>query len=1005
MVRKLVVVLASAWLVFVPLAAHALGFGNIKLNSALNEPFNADIELLSATQADIDTLQVKLASQDAFLRAGIDRPHFLTDLKFEVKERGGDFYIHASSPKPIREPFVNFLLEMSWDNGRMLREYTMLLDPPGRLLRQPAPAVIETPTTEPADTIIRPQQPLGEEVPIETTPPESVVAVEPVMPRAGEEIPLESAIAPESVEPAAEPEVVVAEDPAAMAEMEESVYEDPFVDDGTPFPRIRLTAYSEAPANLVTGELDYGVTKKGDNAWTIAQKLQQGRDSVSIYQVMMALLRSNPDAFVDGNIHRLKVGQVLRIDDPSLLTAMSKQQAANKYINQTRNWNEYRQAMAKRTGRQPIVAGESKADSVAQPEPAGELTLASPDGRELQAGAGASEEAMSNDLVALQDELRQVQANAATMRERNSELNQKLRELEEELTRLQRSLSVKDDELAALQHRLAELNTQAKAEPETPRPMPEAAPAEPEPAPKEEPVAEEEEPQPVEPQHQAQVEPPATKPVPAPVALTSSSEPKGMVEEYLDMVKGIFDSSVDVVAGMTKSLGGNSLLLYVAAPVLLVLIILMLIVVLRRKKAEGSYQESILSGGPSTVTSEESGVDSGESSFLSDFAVSGAGAIQTEDSEVDPLTEADVFMAYGRYEAAEELLQEAIEKEPSRKELKLKLLEVYNSTGNSNAFENLAEEFYASLGGEAESDPMWEKVVGMGKELAPNNPLFAAGAAAFMASSGFNEEPAVSLSDSQVMDIGLETGVFQSEDFASGGESEAGSDLDFNLDFGSGSSTEESAGGETDIGGMDFNLDLDGESAGSGDSGLDFSRGGSEESTSTDEGGAFDLNFDMGGGESGAGTDNGGLDFNLDMGSESAGAGMEEGGLSFDLGGEENAAASGGGFDFNLDGGDDNLSLDVGGEGSEEPGMAIGTGGLDFDTGDQGGGSIGFDLDTSDSDMSLGGNDEVGTKLDLAKAYIDMGDPDGARSILDEVLDEGNDSQKQEAQQLIQQIA
>ena len=122
MLRKLVVGLASVWLILMPLTAQALGFGNIKLNSALNEPLDAQIELLSPSSADLDSLKVGLASEGAFARAGIDRPHFLSGLEYKVVERNGNHYIQISSRKAIREPFVNFLLEFSWDNGRMLRE-------------------------------------------------------------------------------------------------------------------------------------------------------------------------------------------------------------------------------------------------------------------------------------------------------------------------------------------------------------------------------------------------------------------------------------------------------------------------------------------------------------------------------------------------------------------------------------------------------------------------------------------------------------------------------------------------------------------------------------------------------------------------------------------------------------------------------------------------------------------------------------------------------------------
>jgi pilus assembly protein FimV len=992
MLRKLLVGLASACLILMPLSAQALGFGNIKLDSALNQPLDARIDLLSPTSADIQSLKVSLASEGAFARAGIDRPHYLSGLVFKVVDSDGEPYIQVTSKESIREPFLNFLLEFNWDNGRMLREYTMLLDPPGRMMQAPAPAMAETPVTqEPTDTIERaepqpyapapmpeakmamPAEPASQPEPQQTAPAE----VEPV-------VAMQAPAEPESM-PEPKPEPVIEKAPAESFDPLAAGphYEDPFVDDGSLLPRIDISDYREPAGNMELGELDYGVTKKGDNAWTIAQKLQSNAPSASIYQIMMALMQSNPEAFVDGNIHRLKTGQVLRIEDPSLLNAMSRQQAANEYITQTDAWNEYRQAAAERTGRQPVVAEAGAQEAPVRAESGGELTLSSPEGTERQSGAGASQEAMSNDLVALQDELRQVRENASSMRERNVELNRQLQDMEEELARMQRSVTIKDDELAALQKQLADLNAgqtvaeepaskMAAEEPVVAKPEPEKATA-PEPA--------------VEKPAQAKVETeepkPVAKPKPKttpPVAAKPKAEPKGMVEEYLDMAKGIFDSAMDMVTGMVGDFGGNKLLIYVAAPVLVVLLILMMIVMRRRRKAEGNYQESILSGGPSTVTNSGEASEAGESSFLSDFAVSGAGAIQTEDSEVDPLTEADVFMAYGRYEAAEERLQEAIEQEPGRKELKLKLLELFAANNKGKEFENLAEEFYATLGGDADSDPQWEKVVAMGKDVAPNNPLFA-GAAAAPAAMQASEDPGVGLSDSQVMDIGLDTGVFESGDFAAEQPQEqaAESELDFNFDLGGGTETAESES----TGDLDLNLDIG---------------GGEDQTAETDMGG---LDFNLGDEESTKDD----LSFDLDTGGES-----DAGGLSLDMGGSEDQTAETdmGGLDFNMGSDEGTLSMDsVEETASDDSTMAIDTGGLDFDTGDEGG--MDLDLNTGASqggaDMDLGGGDEVGTKLDLARAYIDMGDPDGARSILDEVMDEGNDSQKQEAQQLLQQIA
>ena len=166
---------------------------------------------------------------------------------------------------------------------------------------------------------------------------------------------------------------------------------------------------------------------------------------------------------------------------------------------------------------------------------------------------------------------------------------------------------------------------------------------------------------------------------------------------------------------------------------MLVILIIAVIVIKRRRQGD-NFQESILTGAASASAADAGGVPSGdsttfseESSFLSDFAMSGASAIEADDSEVDPLTEADVFMAYGRYEAAEERLNEAVKSEPNRMELRAKLLELYHATQNKDAFESSAEDFYASLGGNEADNPLWEKVRSMGSEIAPGNPLFNAG--------------------------------------------------------------------------------------------------------------------------------------------------------------------------------------------------------------------------------------------------------------------------------------
>ena len=1025
MLRKVAILVISAGLAMSPLSVQALGFGGIKLKSSLNERLNAEVALLSATANDIQSLTINLATEEAFLRSGIDRTAILNKLKFKVKQRAnGDYYIHVTTTETVREPFMNFLLELNWKNGRMLREYTMLIDPPGRAPKQvaaPAPVIAETMAPEvkaevvPEPVIEEPVvavveepspfvEPVAEPEPMPELMPEPVVIEEPV-----------AAVEPEvSIEP-----VVEMVEPAA-AEVEAPAVEvfDPesaFVDDGTPgelWPRIPLTAYSEsdeliseeavssdtAQLSGEMGDLDYGIIKAGDNLWNIAEKLRQGDESVSVHQVMMALLQNNPNAFIDNNVHRLKVGHVLRIDDPSALNAMSRKEAANTYVEQTGAWNNYRQQAAEAAGIQPIMAGEDvAAKDMEIAETSGELTLSSPEGESLTAGGGADEESLSNDLATVQDQLRQAKADAGTMRTRNVGLNDKLQSLEDELNRLQRSISVKDDELAALQQQLSSLDQQPVAAPVQQETMPTETPVVAEATPElvEEPVVTEEaaKPEVTEPTAEPAEQ---TKPEKSPVELAaeiaeqekaSADAEQGIMDTVMGVIASIGAAVTGVFAGL--NLGGDSLL-FIAAPIALVLLILVVIVIKRRRQGE-NFQESILTGAATAATdagaapSGDSTTFSEESSFLSDFAMSGASAIEADDSEVDPLTEADVFMAYGRYEAAEERLNEAVQNEPDRMELRAKLLELYHATQNKDAFESSAEDFYASLGGAEAENPLWAKVVAMGTEIAPENPLFSQGGGAVADLAATGEVPGIddigmAMTDSQVMDIGLETGVFAAADLTGAPETSA-DDMDFNLDLGESIAEEtatptEEAAAEPE---MDFNLDI----------------GGGDELAVEEPAADLDFNLDMGTTDSTEElvTEDAGLDFNLDIGGgdeEVAATEEPAADLDFNLDMDTAESTEDSGLDFNLDiGGDETADVS-----------------LDFDTGSTDEGSLDLNLDAADTaDADLGGSDEVGTKLDLAKAYIDMGDPEGARSILDEVMDEGSSTQKEEAQSLLGQIA
>jgi len=126
-----------AGVLLLPETAFTLGLGEIEVNSALNQKLSADIELLSATPEDTESIIVKLASRKEFSRAGLDRPYLLNDLRFKSEIVDGVPHIKVSSGSPIREPFLNFLVEIDWPNGHLIREYTVLLDPPV-FMTQPA---------------------------------------------------------------------------------------------------------------------------------------------------------------------------------------------------------------------------------------------------------------------------------------------------------------------------------------------------------------------------------------------------------------------------------------------------------------------------------------------------------------------------------------------------------------------------------------------------------------------------------------------------------------------------------------------------------------------------------------------------------------------------------------------------------------------------------------------------------------------------------------------------
>ncbi|MCW5587900.1 MAG: hypothetical protein KIS75_17350, partial [Chromatiales bacterium] len=358
---------------------HALGLGELSSKSGLNQNFSGDITLLSVQAEELDTVRVKLADTDAFARAGVDRPFYLSLLKFEpALTAKGATVIRVTSEFPIREPFLNFLVEVNWPNGRLLREYTVLLDPPTTTKRRP-PQVTPAPQTR------------------RTTP------------------------VPAAAAPAR---------PAA------------------PTAKTAVTAQSE----MAAGGSEYGPVKANDTAWSIAKQVRPR--GVSMEQMMIALLNANPNAFVDGNINRLRKGQILRVPNAAEIQQLSRQEARQAYRQQQDAWLAQRNEKLQSAAEQAAADTASTTSGATEADAQDQLRIATarPEGVG-EAGAG-DDNATATTSSDLSSRLIAARENAETSRQEAETLRSQVDDLQERLQNMQKLLTLKDDQLAQLQDRV-----------------------------------------------------------------------------------------------------------------------------------------------------------------------------------------------------------------------------------------------------------------------------------------------------------------------------------------------------------------------------------------------------------------------------------------------------------------------------------------------------------------------------------------------------------------------
>ena len=894
---KLVVALGGALLALSALSANAAGLGKLSVNSALGQPLSAEIELVSLQPGEFESIAARIASPESYGDAKIEYSPLLRQLRFAVERRSdGKPILKISSNAPINEPFLDVLVEMNWPAGRLLREYPILLDPPGFNEARIAPPVATVAQATPS-------------APVATSTPAASVS------------------------------------PSVGATT------------GTP------------SAQTESGGDTYGPVKRGDTLNKIAQEMKS--DTVSLEQMLVALYRENKAAFIDNNMNRLRTGQILKVPPTSDVTQIAGTEARKEIKIQVASWQAYREQLAGSASSAPPASAKATNQStgkitVAKPDtpapsaaPKDQLKIAKTETATGKAGgvggAGAAGTgnlqdqitALKEEKIARENSLKEANSRVVALEKQIADMR-KLMELNKGLAGKTAPEPAKpaDTKVAQVTPPPTKAPEPVKA-PEPAKPadakLPDAKPADTKPADAKpddakpvvaKPADAKAEPAKTEPPKVAEAKPADVKPA-APKTPVKAAPPRAPEPGFLE------DNMLAIGAGGIALLGVGGLIAFMS----------------RRKKKSGgsstsmSKTSSIMPSDlkPNSVTGNRGGglVDTGNSSFLTDFDKTGPGSIDTD--EVDPVAEAEVYIAYGRDAQAEEILKEAMSRDKNRHEITVKLLEIYHARKSVQAFETVARELKETIGGD---NPMWAKVAAMGASIDPKNALYSGSGQAYETTGAFATGAAASIMASDARD-------------------KAPPDVDFDLGF-TDSTSSPTANSAFDVtspnsdqpaggGGLDFDLDLN-------------TGGAASSSTGAPAGG--------------------GLDFDLALDVPSAPAAP--------AGAAAPAAAQSSGFDFDLS----SLSLDS--EDATKPAPSA-----DFSktiatkatVADKSGMPSLADLSLDLDDVPVGGGSDgpsaVSTKLELAKAYIEIGDSEGAKEILTEVSREGSAAQQAEAKKIL----
>jgi pilus assembly protein FimV len=624
--------------------SYAISMGDINVANTLGEPMNVLIELGTASKDEISSLTARLASPEVFKDAGLDYPSGLPPLKFKIETNAnGEPYIKITSVQPINEPFVNLLVELVWSSGKLLREYTFLLDPPGYVPAQPKPAEVKP--VEPSIVDVSELEPKGKEEIIESPLPSTTPSTTPMV----------------------DEKKAVDEITAAVNKPNES-------------------------NNVASGEIK---VKRGDSLSKLA--LQTKPSDVSLERALVALYHANSDAFDGKNMNRLKIGKILHMPEQSELDNLSQVKAVKEIRAQADDWHAYRQKLAAASGL--ATGGESKQEisgkistTVADNAPAAKesvkevVRLSKGEAPGDKTSAGNNAKALHNKIHALEEE-------AISKSKALQESNERVIALEKNVQDLRRLIDLKSQPPAAQVKPV-----QSPVESQTATSLNEAQSGVMSQAPV---VA-------------SQVAIGASE-VAAVSAVATVSPVKPVKPITKPKLVATQPSLLDTILGQPTYMAG-------AAAALLGLVGLGY---MRTRRGKGSRGKTKLDDKPieHTIGFSNQNLTSAPSSPKSDDLTNAittvSGTSQAQADDFDPISGADLFLSFGRDEQAEKILKEALIKDPANHQIHLKLLSIYENRKDTRSFATIARQLRDS--GDANA---WEQAAIMGIKLEPNNPMY-----------------------------------------------------------------------------------------------------------------------------------------------------------------------------------------------------------------------------------------------------------------------------------------